>query len=46
MGTHPTVQKNFKLVIIGIILLSILPIVIEFIRARRDAKSPAPVAGR
>ena len=46
VGTHPTVQKNFKLVIVGIIVLSVLPIVIEFIRARRDAKAAAPVAGR
>jgi membrane-associated protein len=34
-GNQPIVQKNFKLVILGIIVLSVLPIVIEFIRARR-----------
>lgn len=38
-GNHPVVQKNFKLVIIAIIVLSVVPIVIEFIKARREAKS-------
>jgi membrane-associated protein len=38
-GNHPYVQKNFKLVIIAIILLSVLPIVIEFIKARREQKA-------
>jgi membrane-associated protein len=38
-GNQPIVQKNFKLVILGIIALSILPIVIEFIRARRPSTS-------
>jgi membrane-associated protein len=37
-GNHPLVQKNFKLVILAIILLSVLPIVIEFIKARNEAK--------
>ncbi len=40
-GNQPIVQKNFKLVILGIIALSVLPIAIEFIRARR---TPAPAA--
>jgi len=38
-GTQPFVQKNFKMVILAIIVLSVLPIVIEFIRARRSAKT-------
>ncbi|MDX2186894.1 MAG: DedA family protein [Opitutaceae bacterium] len=36
-GNQPFVQKNFKLVIVAIILLSVLPIVFEFIKARREA---------
>ncbi len=38
-GTRPFVQKNFKLVIVAIIILSLVPIVVEFIRARRQPKS-------
>lgn len=38
-GTRPFVQKNFKLVIVAIIVLSLVPIVVEFIRARRGAKA-------
>jgi membrane-associated protein len=37
-GGRPFIQKNFKLVIIAIILISVIPIFIEFIRARREAK--------
>lgn len=35
-GTHPMVQKNFKLVILAIIVLSVLPIVFEFWRGWRE----------
>jgi membrane-associated protein len=38
-GTLPLVQKNFKLVIVAIIVLSLIPIVVEFIRARHEAKA-------
>lgn len=38
VGERPEVKKNFGLVIIGIIILSILPAVIEVIRARREAR--------
>jgi membrane-associated protein len=34
-GNIEVVKKNFELVVIGIILVSILPMVIEFIRSRR-----------
>lgn len=40
-GNHPLVQKNFKVVILAIIVLSVLPIVFEFIRARRESKTAA-----
>jgi membrane-associated protein len=36
-GTRPWVEKNFKLVIVAIIILSILPAIIEFWRARRES---------
>ena len=35
-GNLPVVRKNFTLVIFAIIVLSVLPIVIEFIKARRE----------
>jgi membrane-associated protein len=41
-GNQPFVQKNFKLVILAIIFLSVLPIVIEFVREwlkRREQKT-------
>jgi membrane-associated protein len=34
-GQIPTVKENFHIVIVAIIAISVLPIVIEFIRARR-----------
>lgn len=39
-GNIPFIQKNFELVIFGIIGISILPIIIEFIRARTGKKDP------
>ncbi len=42
-GNRPFVQKNFKLVILAIIFLSVLPIVIEGWRAWRKSKK-SPVA--
>lgn len=40
-GNLPFVQKNFSLVIIAIILISVLPAVVEFLRNR---KKPEPTA--
>jgi membrane-associated protein len=34
-GNLPLVQRNFKLVILAIIVVSVVPIVVEFVRARR-----------
>jgi membrane-associated protein len=37
-GNLPFVKKNFTMVILAIIVLSVLPSVVELIRARRQAK--------
>ena len=37
-GGYPAVQKNFKLVILAIIVLSVLPAVVELLRARWMAR--------
>jgi membrane-associated protein len=34
-GTIPVVRENFTLVILAIILISVMPILIETVRARR-----------
>lgn len=40
-GNLPLVKNNFSLVILAIIVISIMPAVVEFIRARRAAPRPA-----
>lgn len=40
-GNLPFVQKNFSSVIIAIVLISVMPGVIEFLRARSRARAPA-----
>ena len=40
-GGREVVQRNFKLVILAIIVISVLPGVFEFIRARRGLTKPA-----
>lgn len=40
-GNLPFVQNNFSLVVIAIILISVLPMVYEFIKERRQAHRPA-----
>jgi membrane-associated protein len=43
-GALPIVKNNFSLIIIGIIIISLLPIVIEIIRHFRQRKSTAQKA--
>jgi membrane-associated protein len=44
-GNVPIVKENFSLVTIGIVVVSILPVVVEFVRHRRPS-GPAGEAGR
>ncbi len=36
-GQIPLVKENFELVILGIVAVSLVPVVLEFVRARREA---------
>lgn len=40
-GNIPSVKRNFQYVIIGIIVVSVLPAVVEFLRARAESKKTA-----
>lgn len=39
-GRMPIVEENFGLVVVAIILLSVAPVAVEFVRARRRPSSP------
>ena len=41
-GNVPIVQKNFSLVALGIVFVSILPMVYEILKARRAPAAPKP----
>jgi membrane-associated protein len=40
-GEIPIVKENFELVVLGIIAVSLIPVVTEFVRARREARGAA-----
>jgi len=40
-GQHPFVQKHYELVILGIVFVSVLPMVVEFLRIRFFAEASA-----
>jgi membrane-associated protein len=37
-GNLPLVKKNFSLVIVAIVLVSVMPAVVEYVRHRREAR--------
>lgn len=41
-GNMPVVKKNFEFIVIGIIIVSLLPMVFEIARAKLKKKSPVP----
>ena len=41
-GGLPFVQKNFELLVVAIILISVMPMVIEYLRSRRRSEAAAP----
>jgi membrane-associated protein len=41
-GNLPSVQKNFHYVILGIIVVSLVPVVVEYLRARAEARRAGP----
>src|SRR5512135_1481336 len=43
-GNLPFVQKNFELVIVAILVISVVPILYEFIKARRESKAEKAAA--
>ncbi len=45
-GNIPTVKKNFTLVILAIIVISVLPAVFEILKARKEAKEAAGPGAR
>jgi membrane-associated protein len=38
-GQLPAVKRNFQFVILGIIVISVIPVVTEFVKARREAQA-------
>ncbi len=42
-GQIPFVQNNFELVVVIIILISVVPMVVEFVRGRARKEAPVPV---
>ena len=43
-GNIPVVKNNFSIVIIAIVLISVMPAVIEYLRSRRKPQAPPPSA--
>jgi membrane-associated protein len=39
-GTIPFVQKNFELIILAILVISVIPVIVEALKARKDMRKP------
>ena len=39
-GNIPFVQQNFELVIVAIVIISVIPAIVEFLKARKDLREP------
>jgi membrane-associated protein len=39
-GSIPFVKQHFEMVIVGVVIVSVLPMAVEFIRARRKKREP------
>lgn len=46
LGSVPVVRQNFEKVILGIIAVSLIPVAVETLKARRKRSAPAPTADR
>ena len=45
LGEIPLIRRNFEKVVIGIVIVSVLPLVIQVLKSRRSP-APAPVEHR
>jgi membrane-associated protein len=45
-GNIPFVQKNFELVIVAIIVISVIPAVVEWLKARKEARAKSATASQ
>lgn len=44
LGQIQFVKERFEIIVIGIVILSVMPMVVEYIKARREGESPAAAA--
>jgi membrane-associated protein len=44
LGGVPVIRRNFEKVVIGIVLVSVLPMIIHYLRSRGAAREPLSTA--
>ena len=42
LGGIPIIRRNFEKVVLGIVFVSILPLILQYFKARREASHPPP----